>query len=841
MGDFGPPAESGPPARCPVTGLPYCEPPPNLVRFVKPEQVGKVLFIRAVEKVTKVPGKKLRRVLIATVNGINLSKPNQEDTRYLGYRQVHCMRRQLNRRTGVWEVLLKVPEEFDMLFHFYQDEWNFPLDRPEDELRRPANFFKIMQTMHGLLYKDRPMAQFDQVVSDENLFAQTNYEKNESYVKPKDREPGSPVPWAPGGEDSAFAPPPASPSASARSPKPESPYTASPISRPGTNGASLGAPAPPSAFHSAAPANTATPIAGALEPAFPQSPQRTAESAMGMSGTNNWGDQNSLAASKSALNPKQAEEQARDEWNAHLEEENVQLQLQVRNLTAENERLNAELARVLGELEKEKNDKAHLRGLERTPVPASPAKPRAASPAPRVAAGRPALLMSPQDDEREQGYPSSRGPSVSSIRPTGIGAATRSAAVPSASPPRRASPAPAAPPSLLQSTAGPHPTAGTPALHDRLRELQTRAALRSVSQPSSVPPAYRSGYGSDRREPVRREPSTAAATATARPGDYDRGYAAGLDAARREQPQRASAPAPVAAVPRPDPPRTAYLRPERVTAAPPAVREEPYPPSGLPSTPTFRDNVPRTAELPVPTAAHEPAPAHDRGPVDVYAYTSPTRQRSVDMNRPRGMSKSDCQTRGDETPASVPGSVPSSAPREPGLTKAYLRSATAGTRTPRTPVGGSTLLRDIATITPGEADILEKNLGLRSTGDMPYATAADLTNALPFPAVRRILAGAGYAPGSAPTDPLVPLQPRAASSASPATPSPAAPSPADVKPGSTGRARKSPGGDILTENSNLRSMVAYLKTQISYLDALGINQKNPDGSPKPAAAERSQQ
>eukprot|EP01064_Diplonema_japonicum_P022554 TRINITY_DN3250_c0_g1_i1.p1 TRINITY_DN3250_c0_g1~~TRINITY_DN3250_c0_g1_i1.p1 ORF type:complete len:516 (+),score=141.21 TRINITY_DN3250_c0_g1_i1:302-1849(+) len=104
-------------------------------------------------------------------------------------------------------------------------------------------------------------------------------------------------------------------------------------------------------------------------------------------------------------------------------------------------------------------------------------------------------------------------------------------------------------------------------------------------------------------------------------------------------------------------------------------------------------------------------------------------------------------------------------------------------------------------------------ISIRSVSQLRYATMRDLVAVLPGPAVRKILTCTGYKQGAAADDTLLPVLPEGAGGVRVATERREASIPISLDDGGRG---------ILTENSNLRSMVAYLQSHITYLDALGM-------------------
>eukprot|EP01059_Diplonema_ambulator_P036066 TRINITY_DN8834_c0_g1_i1.p1 TRINITY_DN8834_c0_g1~~TRINITY_DN8834_c0_g1_i1.p1 ORF type:complete len:550 (+),score=150.56 TRINITY_DN8834_c0_g1_i1:194-1843(+) len=105
------------------------------------------------------------------------------------------------------------------------------------------------------------------------------------------------------------------------------------------------------------------------------------------------------------------------------------------------------------------------------------------------------------------------------------------------------------------------------------------------------------------------------------------------------------------------------------------------------------------------------------------------------------------------------------------------------------------------------------SISIRSEGQLKYATMRDLMTVLPGPAVRKVLSCTGYYQGVTVDDVLSTVPRRSVSRSLPGERREAS-IPISLDDGG--------GRGILTENSNLRSMVAYLQTHLTYLDALGM-------------------
>ncbi|KAJ9436156.1 hypothetical protein DIPPA_07554 [Diplonema papillatum] len=111
------------------------------------------------------------------------------------------------------------------------------------------------------------------------------------------------------------------------------------------------------------------------------------------------------------------------------------------------------------------------------------------------------------------------------------------------------------------------------------------------------------------------------------------------------------------------------------------------------------------------------------------------------------------------------------------------------------------------------------SLSIRSVEHLAFATFNDLEQVLPLPAVRKVLKACRYKQGATPNSPLtqdstpVAFDVTLSTSRSPAQQTSKVDDVAHVSVADGDRG-------ILTENSNLHNAVAYLKTQLAYLDAM---------------------
>ena len=148
-----------------------------------------LFFCRCVMKVNKNQKRQKRMIAVKRGHIVVIDPSKSVIRRYLPVANIAGMRRRRISGQGdggegtVWQCLLVVPAEFDLLLNFSRDDSNLPLDPG----RRPEHFFHVLRTLHDRLPPPKSM-HYDVVVpSTEDLFRQANFEKPEGYQSPLPR------------------------------------------------------------------------------------------------------------------------------------------------------------------------------------------------------------------------------------------------------------------------------------------------------------------------------------------------------------------------------------------------------------------------------------------------------------------------------------------------------------------------------------------------------------------------------------------------------------------------------------------------------------------------------
>eukprot|EP01065_Artemidia_motanka_P044457 TRINITY_DN6332_c0_g5_i1.p1 TRINITY_DN6332_c0_g5~~TRINITY_DN6332_c0_g5_i1.p1 ORF type:complete len:573 (+),score=179.99 TRINITY_DN6332_c0_g5_i1:55-1719(+) len=142
---------------CELTGLPYVTPTPALDAELG--DLGKVrselLYVAVVEKVNRRRAKQ-KRVLLLTRERLLLCDQSQKGrprlTRFLRTSRIACVRRR-RLPAGQWEVLLSVPQEYDILLVFCADKRN-----KTDETATPEHFIRVLRAIRESSGRASPLS-----------------------------------------------------------------------------------------------------------------------------------------------------------------------------------------------------------------------------------------------------------------------------------------------------------------------------------------------------------------------------------------------------------------------------------------------------------------------------------------------------------------------------------------------------------------------------------------------------------------------------------------------------------------------------------------------------------
>ena len=143
-----------------------------------------LVYMRIVEKSTRY-GKRQKRALVVLPDKLHLMGMDHKISRRVGMDSIKAMKRRRipgkseDESGMVWQILLVVPSEHDILIDFTAD------DRNETQDHRSAEYF--IKTLNRLHRAHFPRSQhFDTVVPQtEDLYLQANFEKPEGYKPPK--------------------------------------------------------------------------------------------------------------------------------------------------------------------------------------------------------------------------------------------------------------------------------------------------------------------------------------------------------------------------------------------------------------------------------------------------------------------------------------------------------------------------------------------------------------------------------------------------------------------------------------------------------------------------------
>ena len=172
----------GMPAICKKTDLPFVEPPTRLLRQFSDSSL---YFVRLVDKIGR-NNVKNRRVLVVTYDHLILAYQDGRFARYASNDQVAGIRRKKVSGKGdkgdgfVWQILLRIPKEFDILCNFVVDQNNDPMN----EFRTAKHFIEVMTRIHFSKFPDSTRAFDLEVAETDDLFKQGNFDRHEGYQSP---------------------------------------------------------------------------------------------------------------------------------------------------------------------------------------------------------------------------------------------------------------------------------------------------------------------------------------------------------------------------------------------------------------------------------------------------------------------------------------------------------------------------------------------------------------------------------------------------------------------------------------------------------------------------------
>eukprot|EP01060_Flectonema_neradi_P011519 TRINITY_DN18579_c0_g1_i1.p1 TRINITY_DN18579_c0_g1~~TRINITY_DN18579_c0_g1_i1.p1 ORF type:complete len:686 (+),score=110.02 TRINITY_DN18579_c0_g1_i1:64-2121(+) len=171
------------PPVCKKIDLPFVEPPTRLLRqFSDPS----LYFVRLVEKIGR-NNVKNKRVLVVTYDHLILAKSQTgQFTRYATNDHVAGILRKKISGKGdkgdgfVWQMLIRIPKEFDILCNFIADSNNEPMN----ETRTAKHFIEVMKRIHFSKFPDSSRVFDLEVAETDDLYKQGNFDRHEGYQSP---------------------------------------------------------------------------------------------------------------------------------------------------------------------------------------------------------------------------------------------------------------------------------------------------------------------------------------------------------------------------------------------------------------------------------------------------------------------------------------------------------------------------------------------------------------------------------------------------------------------------------------------------------------------------------